>query len=76
MGHDKLYRVGNKLLIFITMLSWRMRFQENSIFSSYPAWLTALDDDTDCTAKYIVIEEIDQFSSQQNKRQTKGICSL
>ena len=44
MGHDKLYRVGNKLLIFITMLSRRIRFQENSIFSSHPAWQTAVDD--------------------------------
>ena len=73
MGHDKLYRVGNKLLIFITMLSWRIRFQENSIFSSEPARQRELDH---TTAKYIVIEEIDQFSSVQNKRQTKGICSL
>ena len=54
------------------MLSWRMRFQENSIFSSDPARQTEVAR----TAKYIVIEEIDQFSSQQNKRQTKGICSL
>ena len=28
MGHDKLYRVGNKLLIFITVFNSRMRFQE------------------------------------------------
>ena len=53
-------------------VSWRIRFQENSIFSSDAAWQT----EEDHTAKYIVIEEIDQFSSQQNKRQTKGICSL